>query len=442
MLRGLPPRRTGADNAMKVIIGAGLTGLAAARYLRGSCRVYEKEQDAGGLCRSVVADGFTFDYTGHLLHLRDASLRRRIMRMLPDTFENITRNAAVYCCGTFLPYPFQANLYGLPREVVAECLTSFVRACRTGKKTSARNDFRDWVTGCFGESIARLFFIPYNEKLWQSDLRELTSEWAGWSVPRPSLDEVVRGALGITATGMGYNATFLYPRAGGIGVLPEALCRGVRSVAYGKELASVNLADRTVGFADGESVAYEHLVSTIPLPDLLGRVEDLPRRYRDTARGLRYVSVHNLNIGINRERITPYHWIYFPEHDFPFYRVGCYTNFTPAMAPRGTSSLYIEISAKPDTPVSFGHLLDASLEGLHRCGIMKKGDRIVSACFKTIPHAYVLYDRFRERRLPRIMTYLASRNVTSAGRYGGWEYSSMEDALHAGMHIADRLSAG
>jgi len=73
----------------------------------------------------------------------------------------------------------------------------------------------------------------------------------------------------------------------------------------------------------------------------------LPPRIREAGRRLRRVSVYNLNLGVARPRLSDKHWLYFPERRFVFYRVGFPHNFSPRLAPRGTSSMYIEVSRRP-----------------------------------------------------------------------------------------------
>src|SRR2546426_3904385 len=108
-----------------VVLGAGLTGLSASLHLSQDWDVVvlEKEAEVGGVARSRLTDGFTFDYTGHLLHLRDDGVKQLVERLLPGAFERCERKAFVFSHGTYVPFPFQANLHGLPPPVVAECLT-------------------------------------------------------------------------------------------------------------------------------------------------------------------------------------------------------------------------------------------------------------------------------------------------------------------------------
>ena len=434
-----------------MIIGAGLAGLSTAYHLGSSLdyQIYEKEQAAGGLCRSYKKNGFTFDYTGHLLHTRQDYTRRLLEKLLPDRLSIHRRRASIYAQGVLTPYPFQANLYKLPREVIKECLVGFcraveARACAESPAKGATNSngeisFKNWIVNVFGEGIAKYFMLPYNEKLWQTDLSLLSSDWVEWSIPVPTLDEVVGGALGITNEHMGYSAQFLYPIEGGIGILPQSFLPHVNEVLYEKQLAAVDLKEKRVWFSDGDSLAYNTLISTIPLPELLGMIRHLPSDIAEMKRGLRHVSVLDVNLGIARDGINDQHWIYFPEAVFPFYRSGNYSNFAAASAPSNATSLYLEISHLPEKPLDKKAMIDAAKEGLERCGMLSGGDRVIAEDAVDIPYAYVIYDTFRKKNLSSIMDYLKSNGVWSIGRYGSWKYMSMEDTILEGKAAAEVL---
>src|SRR6058998_1770337 len=137
-----------------VILGGGLTGLSAAYHLQPlPSLVVEREAEVGGLCRTHVEDGFTFDCTGHLLHLRDTAIRDLVDRILPSAFDRHERRALIFSKGVYTPYPFQANLHGLPIEVVKECLTGFVEAMvrrsAEGEPDLDRLSFREWAERTF-----------------------------------------------------------------------------------------------------------------------------------------------------------------------------------------------------------------------------------------------------------------------------------------------------
>jgi protoporphyrinogen oxidase len=426
-----------------LIIGAGLAGLSTAYHLgERSYRVIEKEKEAGGLCRSYQKDGFTFDMTGHLLHFRQAAIKALVEGLLDGRLEQHVRRSFIYSHRTYTEYPFQVNTYGLPPEVVRECLMGFIDTLTKPAATRpADRSFKDWILDNMGEGIARHFMVPFNEKLWQVSLDELTSDWVSWLVPKPNLKDVINGALGIKDKAFGYNPTFLYPAQGGISALPRAFLPGVRDIVYGCELIEMETGRRRATFSDGRIEGYETLVSTIPVPELVRRCTDLPKAIREAADGLRCVSVYNVNLGVTREKVSDKHWIYFPEPEFPFYRVGFPMNFSPSLGPPGCSSLYVEVSHQPAHGVPEAALIQRIRDGLEHAGIFRSDDELVVADVKDIRYAYVLFDQHRARALPAILEELARRGIHSIGRYGRWEHTSMEDAMAQGKQLAEQLRA-
>ena len=433
-----------SEHTPVVILGGGLTGLSAAFHL-GSIPavVLEREPVVGGLCRTHEEDGFAFDCTGHLLHLRDAGIKGLVERLLPDTFAAHERRALIYSRGVYTAYPFQANLHGLPDDVVSECLHGFIDSMvqreRHGEPDFARWNFRQWAEATFGSGIARHFMIPYNSKLWRIDLDEIECGWVSWSIPRPKFTEVLRGALGSTVRGLGYNPTFLYPRQGGIRVLPEAFAARCSDIRTGSTVASIDIARRTVTLSGGSIIGYEALISTLPLDRFIASATGLPDDLPPVGRKLRAVRVLNISLGIDRPAPSQAHWIYFPEPEFSFYRAGFPGNMSPAVVPRGCASLYVERSLRPGETFDRDEVLSSALEGLKRAGILWNGDRIVYRRISVLDPAYVIYDRFRARHVPALIERLRSFDVHTAGRFGAWEYSSMEDAIRAGADAARQV---
>ncbi len=424
---------------MIVILGAGMAGLSAAFHLKSKeYQIYEKEREVGGLCRSEVHDGFTFDHTGHLLHLSHPYTQKLLLELLPDRLIRHQRRADIYLKGSYIPFPFQANLWALPKDLTKECLVEFIRA--HSKNAKGGDDFLSWIYQAFGSGIAKHFMIPYNEKLWKIPLDEISLEWVERFIPCPTPKEVINGALGVNLKGFGYNQEFLYPLEGGIQTLSQAFLTRVQDVQLDKEVASIDLEKKVVRFQGGSAISYRTLLSSLPMDELLQRMAYCPEEIKDLSKGLRYVSVININLGVDREGISNHHWVYFPEPSYPFYRVGFMHNFSPHMAPRGTSSLSVEISHVPSKPPSLERVREQTLTALISSGILRAEDKILAEKTFSIKHAYVIYDRFRSQHLPRITQFLHSNQIYPLGRYGRWEYATMEDAILQGKEAAEALS--
>ena len=423
-----------------VVIGGGLAGVSAAHHLQEYDPIlFERESSIGGLCRSFTKDGFTFDCTGHLIHLKNPYVKELVASLLPDAFNSHERLAAIYSKETITPYPFQANTYGLPPEVVKECVVGYVETLQAPANGNPKN-FHDWIVKTFGTGIAKHFMLPYNEKFWKQDLHTITSDWVSWSIPKPSLDEVVNGALGLTNKGMGYNPKFIYPKTGGIECLPQALARSVKRVHLNETLESIDPKRKVVRMVGGREEPYDSLVTTLPLPETFRLLKDTPDALRHAASLLRAIGVFNINLGIDRPNVSDQHWIYYPEGQFIFSRVGFPMNFSKAVAPAGTSSMYIEITYQPGQKPNPDEAFERSIADLARCGILRPGDRFLTRLDLDIKSAYIIFDEHRQAHLKNLISYLESRDIHTAGRYGQWDYYSMEDSIRSGQTIAEKVA--
>lgn len=424
-----------------VIVGGGLTGLVAAEQLgRGGVPavVFEREAEPGGACRSLSDEGFVFDYTGHLLHVARPETEVYLEELgVWRQLEVHVRRAAVVIGGQTTPYPVQINTHGLAPEVRRECLLGFVRAWAE-KEADEPTDFRSWVLNRFGEGLAEHFFFPYNSKLYRARPEELSLDWVGRYVPKPDLEEVVDGALGLHEEDVGYNATFRYPRNGGISLLPNGVAGRLSDLRLEREVTGVHLGERWVEFADGERLAWQKLLSTISLPALIDRLVDpLPEEVAEARRALRWVRVLNLALGVEGTARSAEHWLYFPDPELPFYRVGFPSNHGD-LAPAGCHTVSVEVSLDPDSGDVEALAADAQRTLV---GVGLLDERAVRVRRVTVlDPAYVVFDHSRRRAVALLRGYLREHEVTLAGRWAEWKYSAMEDAVLDGMRAARSLS--
>lgn len=429
---------------MILILGGGLAGLSTAYHLGDEPHLVLEATDApGGLCGTREVDGFHFDYTGHLLHLRDARAERLVGELMPGAFRTVARRARIRTKGVDLPFPFQANLHGLPREQVVRSVLDFVDALGRKVPDDPRASFEEWCLAVFGRGISDGFMFPYNTKLFRREPAAMTADWVSWAVPRPSLEEVVRGALGAPNEGMGYNATFRYPHRGGIRVVPDAFASRVDHVRLDARVEAVDLDARTVHLAGGERLGYSRLVVTAPLPSFLRMARGGETDWPALAEPLDWSVVACVNLGVAREGLGHgSHWVYLPDPDVPFYRVGFPTNFSDAVAPPGTSSMYVEFGLRRDEAADDDELADRAVEGLLREGLLRRDDEILVRDVIRIDPGYVLFDRARQQAMARALPSLERLGVHCIGRYGAWTYSYMERAMLDGLQLADRLRRG
>jgi protoporphyrinogen oxidase len=423
-----------------LIIGGGLTGLVAAERLEraGSpAVVLEREAEAGGACRSLSDNGFVFDYTGHLLHVARPETEAYLDELgLWRQLEVHGRRAAVVVGGRPTPYPVQINTHGLAPEVRRDCLLGFVRAWAE-ETVEEPADFRAWVLERFGAGLAEHFFFPYNTKLYRARPEELSLDWVGRYVPKPKLEEVVDGALGLHDEDVGYNATFRYPAKGGICLLPNGVADRLSSLRLEREVVRLHLGEGWVELADGERLEWRKLLSTISLPALIDRVVDpVPEEVAAARRALRWVRVLNLALGVEGPAPSDQHWLYFPDPDLPFYRAGFPSNHGD-LAPEGCHTVSLEVSLVPGEG-DVEALAAAAQQALVGAGLLD--DEAVRVRLVTVlDPAYVVFDHSRREAVAVLRGFLREQGVMLAGRWAEWKYSAMEDAILDGMRAARRL---
>ncbi|HET6282386.1 MAG TPA: FAD-dependent oxidoreductase [Polyangia bacterium] len=427
-----------------VILGGGLTGISAAVHLRAPWVLFEKEQRLGGHARTDEHGGYRFDKTGHWLHLRDPAVKQMVSEILPGEMVPVQRKARIFSNGVLTRYPFQANLHGLPPEVIKECLMGVIEAQTAGGKgaagAQAPRNFEDYCLAHFGAGISKHFMVPYNEKLWGVSPREITADWCSRFVPLPNLEQVVAGAVGAGPGEMGYNVAFLYPRSGGI----ETFTRALQTRMAGGQVHTATSPDvidyvRREVVVGGERIPYQAVVASIPLPELLKRMPGLPPEIEQHAARLRCTTLRYLNVATRSPPPADWHWIYVPEKRYPFYRVGIFSNAVPAMAPPGKGALYVELADR--APISEA-VIRESAAALAEAGAIAAPDDILFADRQEIQYAYVVFDEHYYPATTAIFHFLEAHDIYPRGRYGAWTYNAMEDCVLAGREVAATIDAG
>lgn len=424
-----------------VILGAGLTALSFAYHLEKkgffNYQIFEKEAMIGGLLKSIKAEGFVFDHTGHFLHSSSAEFTNFLDETIGlQNCNKIQRSSKIWFQNKLIPYPFQHNIKHLDPDVAFECFEGFINRNQDLNPKS----FFDWVIKFYGEGFAKHFFVPYNEKLLNIDSKELSFNWTSRFVPDLTLRQLFNSLKGNDSSNLGYNATFLYPKKGGIFSLIQSIANSLSNKIETKKASlKLDLRNKTIFFADGSFAKYKLLVSTIPLSKLLEKIINPCELFIQAQSNLRCNSVYNFNLGIKKKINSPAHWIYFPEREFLFYRLGFWHKFAKEMAPSGCSSIYGEISFLPNQKTSIKKSVDYGINQLKNLFGFQDSDIIVRKDL-ILPHAYVTYDFWRQENLPSILEELQKNDVLSIGRFGAWKYSSMQEAFFDGYELAKKIT--
>jgi UDP-galactopyranose mutase len=485
------PRPARARKFETIVIGAGPTGLSAAYHLGENSLLLEAGATVGGWCRSIVDHGFTFDHAGHIMFSNDPYVHEMYDLLLGDNVHWQDREAWIYSHDVYTRYPFQGALYGLPPDVLKECIVGAIEArfgslrelpqasrpaasatlaepkaesitdcCADGiaestaplvpfeKSTrltrSEPQNFEEFIYRVWGAGVAKHFAIPYNRKLWAVPLHEMETSWLGGRVPLPDLEEMIEGALQPSKKPVGPNARFGYPLDGGFQALMDGFLPLLRGeLRLNARVTEVMPSKQCVHLADGSRYAYDQLISTAPLPELIRMMGDeAPKAVREAAAKLRHVSVRCVNLGVARKDLTDKHWIYYPG-DTVFHRIFVQGNASPLCNPPGGFGLTCEITYSPLKPLSCTdeELIDLCIADCIRVGLLREDDQIIARNQVDMPYAYVVYDHGRAQNFKVIDDWCASHGIILAGRYSEWQYYNSDHAFLAGRKAAQRARA-
>ena len=422
------------DSVEYLVVGAGVSGLSFANWIRAEkpaaeVLVLEKEAEPGGYCRTVVQDGFVWDYSGHFFHFRHPEIEAWLRARMPGAeIRTVAKRSFIRYRGRDIDFPFQKNIHQLERDDFLDCLVALYFKDEGKDPAAPPRSFKDMLYRRLGAGICDRFLVPYNEKLYACDLDQLDPDAMGRFFPHAEVADIVRNFT--RPDNASYNATFTYPKGGAIEYV-RALLRDLppAAVSLGEPLASIDVGARVARTAR-RSIRYRHLVSSAPFPALLA----LAGVAHDPA-DFSWNQVAVFNLGFDRKGAEDVHWMYFPDRSLAFYRVGWYDNIHQG----DRMSLYVEVGAPAGAAVDMEGLRGRVLADLARERIVD-GHRLVSSHQTVLDPAYVHITARSLAEHRRLVGELAAAGVHPVGRYGGWTYCSIEDNIVETRALARRLA--
>lgn len=425
------------QNGTAIVLGGGISGLAAARALQEdgcSFVLLERCPTLGGLTRTVEVGEFCFDYTGHFLHLDRYASPGDIpyAGLKNDDWAQISRRSCCFVGGQFITAPIQYHLGELAPPLFDACAASYENRPVLGDCPDA--SFRDYIVSGFGQTLADTFLIPQNEKTMAISLDRLSKDAVRRFFPAPNEALVRAGMARNSVTSASYNSRFWYPKTGGIARLVNGLQTGLEDCVVNQDAISIDLPARRVMTRSGEIFHWEQMFSSIPL-NYFCQISNDPE-LQSAGAALSHSSTISFNIGLRgplHSELADIHWLYIPDRAIPFYRVGFYSNIGSGTCTPGLSSIYVEVGTTPGDldGLDLTHDLQPRVvRTLQDLGWVDSRD-IVCIVTHVMRHAYVHHTPTRNDTVRMILNRLKEHDVYPIGRYGLWDYTSMEDSMES-----------
>ncbi len=436
---------------MKIaILGAGISGLALARFLidgghePSDIDLFESGSKAGGLCHSKTVDGFTYDISGgHILFSKDAEALQWMKDQGggDDSFVKRDRNTKIRFGDHWVHYPFENGIGDLPPQANLDCLKGYIEAWheRTAEGTSAPGDFKAWIQWRFGDGIAKHFMDPYNEKIWKRELDQISSGWVAGRVPDAPIEDVLKAAIGMRTEGYTHQAIFYYPKQGGFQAITDHLAASMTERIQLSTPITHLKREGEVWKVNG--APYDCVVSTIPLTHMPKIVEGMPVDVAAAMTGLEYNSMVTFLLALDREKHPDLSWIYLPHADQgPTNRVTYMSNYSPGNAPEGKTSFLCEVTVPGGVPAPGASLEREVIDGMVHAGLVKK-DEIMFADRSDVGHAYVVFDHDFDRKRAVSLDWLESSGLFPLGRFGRFDYDNSDQCVIKARSLAAELLA-
>lgn len=415
-----------------LIIGAGISGLTFANYIKDNYLIIEKENEVGGYCRTIKKGDFIWDYAGHFFHFNTEEFKNKFLSKVSkdDIIYNEKCTKIIYK-DKIIDFPFQTNIHELDKEEFIDCLYDLFNK----EEKDKYDNFLDMLYGKFGKSITEKFLKPYNEKLYAVDLKELDVDAMGRFFPYANIKDIINNMKEHKVNS--YNNTFLYPKNGAgsfINILYEELDKN--KILLNTSITKIDENNKIAYLSNGNNIEYEYIINTIPLNKFLL----LFNNYNELQKKLSYNKVLVFNLGFNKksEKFTKEHWLYIPDKNINFYRCGFYNNILG----QEKLSMYIEIGYNKNdniTKEEINKQLKLTLDNLLKLNIIDENTKLEEYVSIIMDPAYVHINTETTKEIDELKEKLSNNNIYTIGRYGAWIYNSMEDSMLKAKELAKKL---
>lgn len=425
------------------ILGGGITGLAAG--MTSQLPVFEAVEAPGGICSSYYVrpntqerlsstsedeEVYRFEIGGgHWMFGGEPTILRFINDLTPC--KSYKRRSSVYFRDNdlYVPYPLQNFLRYLEPAIAARALSEMA----SPKQTVITME--DWLEQNFGKTLSEMFFYPFHE-LYTAGLYKKIAPQDAYKSP-VNLASAIQGALD-NSPAVGYNTTFIYPKEG-LNTLAQRMGQQC-DIRYGKKVVQIDVSQKKVMFADGTSVSYDRLISTLPLNRMMEMTGLTSEALPDP-----YTSVLVLNIGgVIGERCPDDHWLYNPDAKSGFHRVGFYSNVDRSFLPQSARekgdrvSIYVErayVGGLKPTDEDVKSYAQSVVQELQEWGYIEQAE-VIDPTWIDVAYTWALPN---SSWCSETMKILEAHDIYPIGRYARWLFQGISDSIKDGFFAGSSL---
>lgn len=425
------------------IIGAGVSGLSTAQFLKNRCQVtvFEKEGQPGGLIKCRRVNGSLFHTCGgHVFNSKRQDVLDWFWSLFKreEEFSKADRNSCVFMdaednplgsvAPKAIPYPIENHMYLFDESIQRAFYADLEEIdCIKGldAKFTDYTSFGDFLRWRFGKTLYNLYFEPYNKKVWRRELNTVPMAWMEGKLPMPTTQEIRDNNANKVEEKAFVHATFWYEKVNGSQYIADRLAEGL-NIIYNADIKKIQYkGDKW--FVNGEP--FDKVVFCGNIKEMVNIIDGIDlSAWKEDVAALEY---HGTTAVFCEIDANPYSWIYQPSSRHESHRIICTGNFSPT----NNDSNHVaknRITATIEFTDSISK--EEILDNLSRIPLNPK-----YLDHKYNKYTYPIQGQWTRDLIRNIKSELESHGFYFTGRFADWEYYNMDVAMGAAMDLSKRL---
>jgi len=186
--------------------------------------------------------------------------------------------------------------------------------------TNSYKNFEEFLLAKFGKTLYEIYFKPYNEKIWNCNLSEISLDWLAGKLPNPSIQDIIyNNFVKANETSM-VHSVFYYPKENGSQFIANRLAKNL-DIEYNSKIEHIKRIGEK--WLIGGGYECEKVI-------FCGNILDLPKILKRDFRGINELKYHGTTTVLCEISKNPYSWIYMPNKNHKSHRIICTGNFSKA----------------------------------------------------------------------------------------------------------------
>ena len=409
------------------IIGSGISGISLAKMVSSNknnkVEIYEKESKIGGLIKCDIVNGNLFHKVGgHVFNSKNDIVLNWFWSFFNKDLEFIStdRNAKILMNDELIGYPIENYIYQLPAKNANNIINELLE--KVNIKNGNTENFEKFLINNFGNELYHLYFKPYNEKIWQTDLSKIPLEWLDGKLPMPNLNTILINNIIRSKEDNMVHSKFWYPKQGGSQFIIDRLSLGL-NINTQNSISSIN-------YINGELTLNNHIITdniiyTGNVKNLLNIIEINDIDLMDNLNKLSdFVSNGTSNMLCETDE-TDLSWLYIPENKYKAHRIIYTGNFSPNNNSKSLlrKTCVVEFSGK--------HSIETMLSELNK---LPGNLKYITSNYEE--DSYVIQNSETRKIISDIKKILKKYNIYLHGRFAEWEYYNMDICIEKSMELS------